>query len=548
MTLRSLSHRAPLLGLLGAWGVGSALAHAGRINWPAAAWASLAVAGLVALWLAGKSRAAWWGGLTLALLAAGALRTEQARQRLGEWDRLELPPREARLTLEITRTFAPKRPELATGLARVTGASAHLADLVGQKVYFSCAWPMDAEPPLRSVSFEARGVLRTVAAHPPQTTFDRYLADSGANFSLERARLSGPPGPAAAWPRLCAKLGAKLEDVLRVGTSEHRGFADLYVAMMLGQKEELSEQQHDWFVRSGTMHLFAISGLHIAGIGLAVHTLLALLRIPSRVVFVVGSLILWVYVEITGAAPSAVRAYWMVTCLLGARELRLPGNGVAALCLSALVVLVREPQQLFAPGFQMSYGIVAALLLYGVPLQEKWNVAWQPWRAIPEAERGRVRRWAEAFVRLLMDLVALGLAATLISLPAGVGFFQLVAPGGFFLNLLLIPLAGLVLFAGVASMIVGLAGLGALASLFNHAALLVLALMETAIEQTLRVPLVSWPAEFRAEWMFSAAMSLMILLLVCGYARSWKTREGGHWLPYAVLIAGMVFCLRAPAG
>lgn len=107
-------------------------------------------------------------------------------------------------------------------------------------------------------------------------------------------------------------------------------------------------------------------------------------------------------------------------------------------------------------------------------------------------------------------------------------------------------LAGLVLFAGVASMIVGLAGLGALASLFNHAGLLVLALMETVIEQTLRVPLVSWPAAFRAEWMFSASMSLMILLLVCGYARSWKTREGGQRLPYAVLIVGMVLGLRAP--
>src|SRR5690606_8486486 len=111
-------------------------------------------------------------------------------------------------------------------------------------------------------------------------------------------------------------------------------------------------------------------------------------RLPRGAAFLLGTAILWTYVDITGGTPSAVRAFWMVTCLLGARQIRAPSNSLAALAASALVVLVIDPHQLFSASFQMSYGIVAALLLYGVPLQERWLARWQPWATLPKAGWG----------------------------------------------------------------------------------------------------------------------------------------------------------------
>jgi competence protein ComEC len=248
---------------------------------------------------------------------------------------------------------------------------------------------------------------------------------------------------------------------------------------------------------------------------------------------------------LTGAAPSAVRAFWMVTCLHGAHQLRVPTNSLATLAASALGVLVFYPHQLFSASFQMSYGIVAALLLYGVPLQEKWHAAWQPWANLPRTEREGWRTWVEKSVRFVLGLIALGLAATLVSTPATLGFFGLLSPGGFLLNLALIPASSLVLFAGVGSMIAGGLGLAPLADIFNHAAALVLTLMDAAVVAALKVPGASWPAHYTAPWLAPVVGAGMLGLLAVGYALGWRRRFGGYWSPYAALALVLLLCVRS---
>ena len=548
MTTRSLSHRAPLLGLVLAWSIGSVLAHIGLISWPAGLWAVIALLGLLIAWAGGRRVLPWAMGLLIALAASGALRTDERRDRLDDWDALALPPREAVLTLRITRLFhTPPGMERAGGFAEVVATAPHLRDLTGQRIQFFITWPAGDHPPaLPGVEFTALGLLRPLPFRPPLAAdgndFDRYLADQGVNFSLTRARLTGaPPTAPPTWSRFCAATGTRLEQILRTGLGGNDHLADLYVAMMLGRKGELGEEQRERFIRSGTMHLFAISGLHIAGIAIALHTVLTLLRLPRRAAFLLGTAVLWTYVEVTGSAPSAVRAFWMITCVLGARQLRVPGNSLSALAASALVVLALDPHQLFSAGFQMSYGIVAALLLYGVPLQERWLAAWQPWANLPKTEWGFRREFTESVGRGAMGVLALGLAATLVSTPATVAFFGLLTPGGFFVNLLLIPSAGLVLFAGVAAILTGLVGCAPLAMLFNHAAVLVLAGMEGAVRLTLEIPGVAWPAKFSASWLAGVSGAGMLAILALGYARGWRKREGGYWMPYVAL--GLVLVL-----
>lgn len=517
-------------------------------GWP---WALLALAGLATTWSGWASRTRPWiifAGLAIAVSAAGVLRTGQERARLVEWDDLGLPPREARLTLKIERLFAPnrERPDAAGGIARVVATENHLRDLNGQRIQFFATWPTDAGPPLRGAEFVALGLLRPVPTRPEAGSFDQFLADAGVNFAFSRGRVEGITREAGLWSRFCGATGQKLEAILRTGLENETTRADLFVAMMLGQKEEIGEERRDWFIRSGTMHLFAISGLHIAGIAVVLNTLLGLARVPPVLGFVVGTALLWIFVQTTGGAPSAVRAFWMITCLLGAKRLRLPSNSLAALSTSALVVLAIEPHQLFSAGFQMSYGIVAALLLYGVPLHDKWREAWQPGAGVPVSERVGWRRWADSPpVHGLMSVAALGLAATLVSLPATVAFFSLMTPGGFFVNLILVPSAGLVLCAGVISMVCGLAGLAPLASLFNHAAAMVLAGMEGAVVLAIKVPGGSWPAQFATPWLGPATMAGIVGLLALGYMRGWAAREGGYWAVWIPLGLVLVLGVRS---
>jgi len=554
MTPRSLTHRAPLLGLVLAWATGSAAVHLGLLPPRPALLASIAAGSLLlggcAILSTVRPLAGRLGAVLLAVsvAAAGALRTGQDRARLADWDALSLPPREARLELRIERLFSSAEPGKVGGLARVVSAPPHLADLRGQRISFSTTWPAGAgAPPLRGAEFSALGLLAPLPFAPPAGSFDRFLADEGANFAFSRARLEGPPRPAGPWSRFCGAASARLEKILRSGLGEKHDLADLYVAMLLGRKQALSIEQKDGFVRSGTMHLFAISGLHIAAIALAFNTLLALARAPARARFVAGTALLWLYVEITGGEASAVRAFWMITCLLGARLLRAPSNSLSALAASALGALVLSPHQLFGAGFLMSYGIVAALLLYGVPLQEKWHSAWQPWAHLPPEARGWRRDLVEDAGRWVLAALALGLAATLVGTPATLAFFGLVAPGGFFVNLVLIPVSSLALFAGVASLFVGLLGLAPLSILFNHAGALVLSWMEAVVAASLRVPGMSWPAAFAPSWTAGLTGLGVMILLAVGYVLRWPRRLGGYWLPYLALGAALLVAVERVA-
>jgi len=314
--------------------------------------------------------------------------------------------------------------------------------------------------------------------------------------------------------------------------------------MLLGLQQELSEEQNQWFMRSGTMHLFSISGLHIAVIALALEGMLGLLRLPRVLRFLLSALLLWLYVDITGTAPSAVRAYLMVMLLQASFVLRLPVNPVATLSLAALGALVIEPMQLFSASFQMSYGIVASLLLLGLPLGDFWTKRWQLFRSLPKATWTWWQHGLDWAQRGLLGVLAIGLATSLVSTICGVIYFRLFTPGALVANLVLIPAGSLVILSGFVSLICGLAGLGWLCATFNHASALVLWLAERGIEFFLKVPGVFWSAHFAATWAGFTTLGVLMAALLWGYASRWERRYGSVWAPFAIVVAAIVLGVK----
>jgi len=312
--------------------------------------------------------------------------------------------------------------------------------------------------------------------------------------------------------------------------------------MMLSQKHELSRDQEELFMHSGTMHLFAISGLHIGVIALGLQALLALLRLPAWVRFAAGTATLWLFVDITGASASAVRAFVMVAFLQSAFLLRRPGNALAALVASAFAVLLAAPLQLFTASFQMSYGIVAALLLLGLPLGESWQAKWRLFAGLPEVSWTWWQRALVFLQRKMLAALGLGVATALVAAVTGIAFFHLFTPGAIAANLALIPLASLAIMAGFVSLLCGVCGLLAASVLCNHAAGLVLAVIEWLIDRCVRVPGAFFPAAFTAPWWSGAALAAVLAACLAGYARRW--RRGSVWVPFAVLALVMILGVK----
>lgn len=454
------------------------------------------------------------------------------------------PPREITLTLEIDQLFPAKATARSlSGLGKVVATDEADRSLIGRRLYFSAIRRISV-PAQRSGRFLIRGVLEVLPQPTDGTGFNAYLANLGIRQQISRAHLMRQVAPPGRWPAFCARTENRLEAILSRGLDAHAGIRSIYIGMLLGEKAVLSPEQENAFLRSGTFHVFSISGLHVGVIALALHSLGLILRAPRRPATVVTLALLWLYVQITGANTPALRALFMIACFLSAKTFRLPGNALAALAASALITLLLDPLQLFSSGFQMSYSVVCALILMGAPLTERWQAHWHPFRLRPRPEW----RWWHKLIdwsgRKAVGAIAGCWTAFLASTAAGIGFFGLFSPGSFPANLLILPLASLAIIAGFLSLLTGLISLGLISVLFNSAAALLIIGIDWLVRQGTDLPGMYFPARFRADWLTPVAMATMIALMLGCASTRWSRRLGGFWPPIIVLGLLVIFGVK----
>jgi competence protein ComEC len=233
-----------------------------------------------------------------------------------------------------------------------------------------------------------------------------------------------------------------------------------------------------------------------------------------------------------------------VAALQASFLLRVPGNPLAALALSALAVVLFDPLQLFSASFQMSYGIVAALLLLGLPLADAWLERSNLFASLPEV----TWRWHHYGWRWLwrqtVTAMSIGVAATLVGTLSGILFFQIFTPGGLLANLLLIPAAFLVIMAGFLSLLFGLMGATFLSVLFNHAAVAALAAIDALVRGFVRLPAMWFEARFTAPELGALALTILMAALFYGYAQAWKPTRGGWWPPFVVVALALILSVK----
>lgn len=175
------------------------------------------------------------------------------------------------------------------------------------------------------------------------------------------------------------KLRASLSAlILRSSLDEDTG---VFVnAILLGDTSLLPDGIRNDFSSAGMAHLLALSGMHVAIIAMLISIALfplTLLRYNS-VRYMIVIALLWLYAVMTGMAPSVVRAVVMATLLLAGHILRRDTNPLNNLCVAAIVILLFDPMALVAPGFQLSFVAVLAILTIA-PAVNRVNRRTHPW-------------------------------------------------------------------------------------------------------------------------------------------------------------------------
>ncbi len=460
-----------------------------------------------------------------------------------DWN--ELPPREADLTLQIERLFQQSdRYGRVTGLARVQDAAPHLRDLAGHRIYFQLKPVRDELPAVRSSIILTRGTLRYLDPSGMEDGFEQFLVNSGAYFELRRGVILQTLHGGSWFQRFCSRQSAVFEQILKSGNAEDAALGNIYVAMLLGKKSALESEQKSAFIASGTMHIFAISGLHVGVMAAALYHCFLLLRIPRKVSTLISLAALFLYVQITGASPSATRAFLMVVFFLGSVVFLRQSSPFGSLLLSALVVLLWDPLQLWSAGFQLSYAVVASIFLYGMPLMEKL----EGWRVI-SGELPAKNRWeytGTELKRKLVQLFCISFAATLVSSPLVIHYFQVFTPGAVFLNMPLMPLASLAIISGFISLIFGLSHVIWVSAFFNHGAWVLIWVMEKLISGFLKIPGFFWKASFRWESLGIVAVLILLVALLATRSRRLVKSPIAYWIPPLILIMFIIFGTRLP--
>ncbi|CAI2717794.1 DNA internalization-related competence protein ComEC/Rec2 [Nitrospina watsonii] len=245
--------------------------------------------------------------------------------------------------------------------------------------------------------------------------------------------------------------------------------AALLRGMVLGEKEFLSEDLQEAFRATGVAHLMAVSGLHIGFVAAAtyflIHPLLwrLFLKFRPRWVYLGWTqkaavaccfLPVLLYMMLVGSKVSALRAGSMVILFLIAVLADRERSVLNALLVAAFGILLWSPGAFLTPGFQLSFGAVFTILyLHRMLLQPEGDaidrLGEKPWyRRLPGLREDDDGIPARA-LRFLYGTAFVSLAAILGTFPTLVYQFNRVSLAGFFLNLLLVPLASILIPAAL---------------------------------------------------------------------------------------------------
>ena len=454
------------------------------------------------------------------------------------------PPREITLTIEVRQPFAtaPSARQFS-GVAKVTGTGVEDGEMTGRLVSYSAIRRISVRP-VRTGRYLVRGVLEPLPRGPTVDGFTDYLANLGVTHRLVRAQVIREAAPPNRLAVLCERTQDRLEAILRQGLADRPQAASLYLGMLLGEKAVLSADQQNAYMRSGTFHVFSISGLHVGVIATALLFLRKRLGVPQRWSAGPELLVLWIYVQVTGASSPAIRAYIMVAAFTLSRSFRLPGNPLSALAAAALATLLLDPAQLFSTGFQMSYTVVLALVTMGRPLSDQWMAAWKPFALLPRVDWQRYHHEIDERGRKALGMLAGCWTAFLASTPSGIGYFQLFSPGSLPANLLIIPLSTVVIYAGFASLLAGLVGLTPVSVICNVLAAQIMDLMDWLLQHGTALPAMWFTASYRTAWLAPVSMVLMTVVFLAGAAARWSPRYGGFWPPAVVLALLIIFGVK----
>ena len=313
-------------------------------------------------------------------------------------------------------------------------------------------------PPEPGAMFELVGktyVRRRVADGIPKTLDDIFLISRSRSTRVLSTRRDSPSG-------FLSRVRYSAADRIAYGLDDMPSEKALILAMTLGFRSDIPRKTMRKFRHAGTIHIFAISGLHVILIANIIAGCLAAFGISRKYWAIPQAPILAAYVFMTGGQPSAVRAGLMATIYYAAPLFGRRSDPLNAIACAVLVLVPLNPETVTDLGFILSFAMVTGIVVLLPQVQALLDRFFHPEAAteamaIDNLAAGRMSFWKQfgftirhfplAFRIKCSKHLPIAITAALVSFPLTAHFFGFCTSYALLANLVVIPLAGAVMAA-----------------------------------------------------------------------------------------------------
>jgi competence protein ComEC len=268
--------------------------------------------------------------------------------------------------------------------------------------------------------------------------------------------------------RLAQKSRAWMQNALCRGLENAPEVQNFLSGIVLGLRHQTPEDIEEPFQQTGTLHLFAVAGLHVGIVAALLWMLAMVARLSRKWAAALIIPLLFFYAAVTGLHVSSVRAAIMSSILLGGLFFERKVFVLNSLAAAAFFLLCWNTNELFSTGFQLSFAVVGAIILFADPFAgflQRWTA---PDPFLPRSLLRSPRRWMHAGFEWLCGGIGVSLAAWVGSLPLVLWYFYIVTPISLVANLIVVPIAFFVLAIALLSLL-SAPLLPGLALIFNNA-------------------------------------------------------------------------------
>ena len=299
-------------------------------------------------------------------------------------------------------------------------------------------------------------------------------------------------------------------------------------ALTLGYKDDLDPALRQQFQAAGAAHVLAVSGLHT---GIIYGLLLWLLTLGGRVkpryenyigrCIISGTIIavMWAYAWLTGMTPSVVRAVVMVTIFELGHMLYRQAFSINTIAGAAVLILLVRPLDLWNVGFQLSFAATTAIVIMVKDMEKVLHK-----NDLRKTRGGIILNWA-------LGIVIVSIAAQLGTLPISMYTFGQISNYFLLTNLIVLPLASLLVPCGLTTIALGGSTLGKLIGHITYG--------------------VAWLMNHTVGWVESLPGSVshvqcslpMVALLYAAMVMAWLTMHKSLWWICGVIVSVSTFCI-----